>query len=157
MPGARDLLVDSVGVFVYDTGGCGAGGHSGLFVWVYRGLGGWHTFTWASTQVADLPTSGWGSQITMETGGGCVNAHQEPSTTAAVVACLGAADAVIPAGSNHAPWYPPVWADGHVWWFVFRLTGGAGSGSQGTPLGWVALEYLVCGRGPKNLNQSCQS
>jgi hypothetical protein len=156
-PGVQHMLVDTIGVFVYDTGACGPGGHSGMFVWVDRDSGGWHPYTWASTQSANMPTGDWGEDIPMDTGGGCVNVHMTPSVTAAVLACLGASDTVIPGGSSHSPWYPPVWADGHLWWYVFTQTGGTGSGSQGTPLGWVDLEYLVCGDGPHDLNQSCRS
>jgi hypothetical protein len=156
-PGQQNLLVDSVGVFTYDTGSCGGGGHAGMFVWVYRDAGGWHPYTWASTQVANMPTAGWGAQIPMQTGGGCVNARAQPSLSAAVVSCLGASNTVIPAGSNHTPWYPPVWAGGYVWWYVFQPTGGVGSSSEGTPLGWVVLDYLVCGTGPRNLNLACGS
>lgn len=156
-PGQQFLLVDSVGVFNYVTGPCGPGGHAILSVWVFRDAGAWHPYTWAASQYANLPTGAWGSQIPMHTGGGCVNARAAPSTTARVVTCLGASDTVIPAGSSHEPWYPPIWAAGRIWWYVFRLTGGSGAASQGTPLGWVALEYLVCGDGPHNLNLSCRS
>lgn len=155
-PGRQNLLVDSVGVFVYDTGACGAGGHAGMFVWVSRDAGGWHPYTWASTQVANMPGAGWGAQIPMQTGGGCVNARAEPALSAAVVACLGASDTVIPAAGSHTPWNPPLWAGGYVWWYVFRQTGGTGSASEGTPLGWVVLDYLVCGDGPRNLNLACR-
>lgn len=154
-PGAQDLLVDSVGVFRYTVGPCGSGGHAAFFVWVYRDAGGWHAYTWAGTQGVYLPTNSWGTQIPMETGGGCVNVRTAPSTAASVVTCVGASVTVTTAASTHEPWHPPVWADGYIWWYVFRYTGGQGAATTATPLGWVVLDYLVCGRGPRSLNKSC--
>ncbi|MBO0703236.1 MAG: hypothetical protein J2P38_09910, partial [Candidatus Dormibacteraeota bacterium] len=154
-PGRQDLLAASVGVYLYTAGPCGPGGHAVLAVWVYQSAGGWHPYTWASTQVGNLPTDTWGQHIPMDTGGGCVNARAAPSTSAAVVSCVGASVTVVPASSTHEPWHPPVWADGYIWWYVFRLTAGTGPDTQGSPLGWVTLDFLVCGSGPRSLNQAC--
>lgn len=155
-PGTQDLLESSVGVFSYSVGGgtCGPGGHVQI-VWVYRDGGGWHPYTWAGTQENSFPANHWGAVIPMDTGGGCVNVRSGPSTSASIESCAGTSVRVVPAADSHQPWHPPVWADGYIWWYVFTYESGNAADTQATPLGWVVLDYLVCGSGPRSLNASC--
>lgn len=152
-PAQGDVLLEStqVSVYGYGGGGCGPGGHFAVVVYVYRDAGGWHPYTWAGTQQPSLPNGSWG-QSSFPRASGCVNVHQGPSLSAPVVTCLPASSLVFPAGRDHSPWNPPVWADQKVWWYVFRPTSPPGLSETGTPLGWMVLDYLVCGQDP---NLSC--
>lgn len=143
-PGTPSVTADQASVYQYNTGGCGAGGHAAMVVYVYRDAGGWHPYTWGETQNGGLPTGTWG-QFASVPSGGCVNVHQGPSVSAPVVTCVDASAILVPAGSDHSPWYPPVWADQKLWWYVFRPTSAPYTQPvTGTPLGWIALDYLVC-------------
>jgi len=143
-PGQARLTTPEVSVYLYNTGPCAPGGHAAMDVYVYRDAGGWHLYTWEVAQEG-MPDGSWGTPVSLPPAG-CVNVRQAPSLTAAVVTCLGASSIVLPAGSDHSPWYPPVWADGKIWWYVFQpVTPPYSMPARGNALGWVALEFLTCG------------
>lgn len=115
-----------------------------MSVYVYHDAGGWHPYTWGLTQDGGLPTGTWGDWSSMPSGA-CVNVRQGPSISAPVVTCLSASAIVFPAGQGYSPWNAPEWADQRIWWYVFQPTSPQGSMPEtGNPLGWMALDYLVC-------------
>lgn len=115
----------------------------------------WYPYTWSDqVEPQTLPVGAWSTEVPVDTAaGGCVNMRSAPGEDAAVVRCLNGADYVMPAASNHSPWYPPAWTGGAIWWYVF-LDDPANSGP--TPLGWMDADYLICGDGPHSLNTSCK-
>lgn len=151
MNSVEAVLSDTVGVYQYRSGDCNGPGSAPMWVYVYRDAGGWHPYTWGAAQYPAYPEQYWGVQIPMNTGSGCVNVHSGPSVDASVVSCAGPSVTLAPAAPDHSPWYPPVAADGYIWWYMFTFHGA----DPATPLGWVDLEYLMCGKGPHNLNLSC--